>query len=131
MKRAAVSTPRVPPKTNLSTKTTAKTEVKATILYRHPIAAAKKTKTRSDTAMECNTGLMGLITKGIGSMEKQKALASSGTLRETFIGVNSKMTWLTATESTLTSTGPDTEDNSKMTCNKVRAKKSGSTEPNT
>jgi hypothetical protein len=90
-----------------------------------------KTRISSDMVMESSTGSMELITKDSGATIRLKDRVLSGTPKEMYIEVNSKMIWLTAMENTLISTAASIRESSKTMCRRETEKKSGLTEPST
>ena len=77
------------------------------------------------TDMVCSIGLTEHTTKENGAIIRQKVNEHFGMQKETFIKVNSKMTWQMGTGNTLTSTDQNTKENSKKMYKKVTEKKNG------
>lgn len=79
----------------------------------------------SDMDMVSSIGQMVPIMKVNGSLTKQKDKELSGTRKVMCTAVSSRMIWLMDMASTLTSTDPNTKENSKMTYKRVMVRKSG------
>jgi len=90
-----------------------------------------KTRISLDMVMESSTGLMELTTKDSGATTRQRDRELSGTQKEMYIEVNSRMIWLTAMENTLISTAASIRESSKTMFRRETVKKSGLTEPST
>lgn len=94
-----------------------------------PQQLVAKKKSTLDMDMEYSTGSMVLITKENGNGTKQMVLVPFGMLKETSTPVNSKTTWQTVKDNTLTLMAANTLATSKMMFKKETDKKSGWMEP--